>query len=269
MQPLQMKSTSKKYMKQNEQSKTASKLQLFRPFSSFTSRTVSRLKETTEWLVEKESQVVNASQIEQISNVNESYDLSLEAVDSRKKGIILSLTNDQIRALVINFVMKIGARRGASNVRKDNSGGTLIVLRDKDDIESWEHQLRENTSFSVWTHIKKGPKTSLFTLQSRLAGYDIVLTTFDAIKSKDVTQPVDKQGQSMTQKLVGNDGWYTKDGGGMSSSNPHTKCLHLSVAHGIRWTKVMFIDKIGKSCYITKPKTSRAIAAKALVGRSR
>ena len=270
MQPLQMKSTSNENTKRNNTNKKATST--FRPFLSFTSRTISRLNELTEWLIKKECQEISSSQIA-INDSNESCDVNLEMVNCGKKGVLLSLTADEIKALVLKFILKIGARHCASNLTQNDSGGTLIVLRDKEEIASWEHDIRENSSLSLWTHVKKPPKTSIVTLKSRLAGYDIVLTTFDAIKAKDITQPVDEHGQALTRRLVRHDGWYDStratQNRGMMNSSSHTKCLQLSVAHGIRWSRVIFLDKIGKSSYITKPKTARAIAGKALVGRSR
>eukprot|EP00581_Thalassiosira_minuscula_P012866 CAMPEP_0183718190 /NCGR_PEP_ID=MMETSP0737-20130205/11520_1 /TAXON_ID=385413 /ORGANISM="Thalassiosira miniscula, Strain CCMP1093" /LENGTH=114 /DNA_ID=CAMNT_0025947709 /DNA_START=66 /DNA_END=406 /DNA_ORIENTATION=- len=71
------------------------------------------------------------------------------------------------------------------------AGGTLIVLRGKEDISQWEVALREYTSLSCINHAgMQSTLRKLATTAGKCAGFDVVLTTYDALKTKEATVPV-------------------------------------------------------------------------------
>ena len=95
-------------------------------------------------------------------------------------------------------------------------GGTLVVLRGKEDIARWEVALREHTSLSCLDHA--GMQSGLRKLANtagKCAGFDVVLTTYDAIKSKEVTVPVDSSGCA----ILGSSSSSSEDGGGDGGSS--------------------------------------------------
>jgi hypothetical protein len=58
------------------------------------------------------------------------------------------------------------------------AGGTLIVVRGKEDIAQWEVALREYTSLSVMNHAEmQSNLRKLANTAAKCAGFDIVLST--------------------------------------------------------------------------------------------
>jgi hypothetical protein len=99
---------------------------------------------------------------------------------------------------------------------------------------------------------------------------------YDAIKAKEVTVPVDENGRAILDSNTdanAND----EDGGWLTSRAPGTqsgaaaprKCHQLSVLHRMSWHRLILMDVLGRSGFLTKPGTARAQAAVAINSLSR
>ena len=117
-------------------------------------------------------------------------------------------------------------------------------------------------------------------MPSKAAGFDVVLTTYDAIKTKEMNAAVDSSGRATTQDDISQGEWLStrmmssggtgttdesQQGGGSSSNSVQV----LSRLHGIQWHRLIFMDELGRSSYLTKPGTTRLQAAAALKGERR
>jgi hypothetical protein len=183
-------------------------------------------------------------------------------------GVLFSMTQRQIIDVTMKLIIKHPSNHNLKDMIDDVvNGGTLIVARSKEDLEEWQSSLREYTSYSVLNHaimtVEERKRTST---ASRCAGYDIVVTTFDAIKSKDIAIPLDRAGHVILEKIGFQDGWYSARSGG---SDAPDRCEQLSVLHQITWRRVIFVDMLGRKSYLAKLGTSRVVAAVALSSLSR
>ena len=206
------------------------------------------------------------------------------------KGIIFSLNNTQIRNVAIKTLMEadVQSTRGEDRYGGDSSvsGQTLIVVRNKEDIASWERSLRELTPFSVISHADlPASERKRSATAARCATFDIVMSTYDAIKSQDVTVQLDEFGHAVARQNVesqASGGWMTKRNGTSSGSSQRAgatsqqllsgdpvKCKPLSVLHSVKWRRIIFGDKLGRKCFLAKLGTARASAARALNGDAR
>lgn len=93
---------------------------------------------------------------------------------------------------------------------------------------------------AVQSNIRKlGP-----TAASKYAGFDVVLTTYDAAKTKEVTISIDSFGHA---SLGANDQSNTNEGWLASrASGAPAKCMQLSVLHRLYWRRIIFLDVIGR-----------------------
>ena len=171
------------------------------------------------------------------------------------------------------------------------SGDTLIVVRSKDDITLWERALREHTPFSTFNFAglpsseRKRPATA-----SRSATFDIVITTYDALKSTDCTVRLDDDGhvvlgQEAESQAFG--GWMNKRSASSSTASQRlggqsqrlgshsqtvdaaARCTQLSVLHRVQWRRIIFSDELGRKCFLAKKETARAQAAAAVNANTR
>ena len=177
-------------------------------------------------------------------------------------GLVLSLQNSQ----VIDIALKLLCESQTSSYHYDSTGQTLIVARTKGDLDEWGRALREGTALSVLNHSTlpwKERKSHVSV--AKCANYDVVLSTFDAMKSPDSNITMDGTGIASV-KTTDDEGssWHIS----RSQSEP-LECKRLSVLHKLRWRRVLFIDILGKKCYMAKPGTSRASAARAISSFSR
>jgi hypothetical protein len=103
-------------------------------------------------------------------------------------------------------------------------------------LEVWARVLREGCSLSVLNHATL-PMKQRKTQHSakKCAKYDVVLTTFDAMKSADVTTGVDDNGFALTKKVDVEGGWYSSRSSSQSSAVKH--CKQLSVLHQVDWRR--------------------------------
>ncbi len=90
----------------------------------------------------------------------------------------------------------------------------------------------------------------LANIAGKCAGFDVVLTTYDTIRTKEVTIPVDALGRAILGGSVPSnecDGWFTSRGlGTQSGPSVPQKCHQLSVLHRLSWFRVIFMDILGQ-----------------------
>jgi hypothetical protein len=198
-----------------------------------------------------------------------------EMCSSDSKGIIFSLDQGQIVNVAIKLLLEAEARSNTmARERFVNdaalSGQTLIIVRDKEHIEYWERALREHTPFSVINHAGlpcRDRKRSA--AAAKCATFDVVISTFDAAKAPDVTTQVDDNGHAVLRQHMDSQadgGWLTKRSasGASQSLSPAVKTKQLSVLHRINWRRIIFVDELGRKCFLAKLGTSRAYSARAL-----
>lgn len=228
------------------------------PFKEFGSRHSERLNVVLDWLMQRER-----------CSSNEEEESSLSG-----KAIILSLNQRQITCLVLQLILVNSGHPNDDVPYKNrkflgNSGGTLIVVKAKDEICGWECELREKTAFSVFNHaaLSSSERRSA-NIKSKASSFDVVLTTYDALKSKEVTVSVDVNGR-VTKQTEHDGGWLASRTKNQSDEEDKVRSAVLSRLHLLCWQRIVFIDDLGRKSYLTKPGTSRAEVACSLTGRSK
>jgi hypothetical protein len=186
-------------------------------------------------------------------------------------SIVFSLSFSHIVAVTLKILLH-DARRTTSKENhstNDNHGQTILVVRTKEDAAKWESALREGTGCSVLNH-------STLPLSERIrkstadkaAAHDVVLTTFDALKSPDVAIPMDEFGHAIVGSVDSSKGWYSSRSASQQDITPQA-CKQFSVLHRINFERIIFVDMLGRKCFLGKEGTARAAAATALQAESR
>jgi len=148
-------------------------------------------------------------------------------------------------------------------------GNTLVVVRAKDDTANWESALRESTGCSVLNHSSLPLSERIRSSTSEKAClYDVVLTTYDAMKSPDVTIPVTNDGRAILTKPGKDRGWHSSRSASQQDQNIQQQKKQLSVLHRIEFKRIIFVDTLGRKCYLAKSGTARAAASVALSSSS-
>lgn len=186
-------------------------------------------------------------------------------------GAMFSLSYQQIIDVSLKLLLSDYAEMSqfpASQSSRSASmkGNTLVVCKNKDDTAIWESALREGTGCSVLNH-------STLPLSERIRAatseksclHDVVLTTYDAMKSPDVTIPVTKDGHAILTKPSSDCGWHVSRSSSSQHDVPtHQQTKQLSVLHRITFKRIIFVDTLGRKCYLAKSGTARATASIAL-----
>eukprot|EP00985_Skeletonema_marinoi_P009812 scaffold4601_cov156-Skeletonema_marinoi.AAC.1 len=255
------------------------------PTSSFPSRVADRLNGAFDFMMESDGQSTTSAAA--IAYPDDCGD--------QNAGLILSLDLKQTMAVTSKLLLttkKVARSHRNSKNRKTAStpstaiaapsrggdylaGGTLIILRAKEDIPIWEAALREYTSLSVFSHnsLQANQRKNASTA-AKCAVYDVVLTTYDLLKSKEATISVDSLGKAILNsdsKSAADDGGWLKTRGSQTQSGGEAKktCLHLSILLRMSWYQVIMMDSLGRKGYLTKADTARAQAATAVNSLSR
>lgn len=188
-------------------------------------------------------------------------------------AIIFSLSKAQIYSVTLKVLLE--SHDIAKHISKEGNdkdvinGGTLIVARSRDCLGEWEKALRVGTFHSVLNHsaipLSERSRTAV---SKKCANYDVVLTTFDGILSKDTIVAVNSKGHVVPGNVGFQDGWYAASRKS-ETNNPKYQNVQLSVLHLITWTRVIFVDYLGRKSYIAKGKNLRGRAAIALISKRR
>eukprot|EP00536_Pseudo-nitzschia_multiseries_P005580 jgi/Psemu1/285876/fgenesh1_pg.107_\ len=147
-------------------------------------------------------------------------------------------------------------------------GNTLVVLRAKEDSTNWENALREGTGCSVLNHASLPLSERIRASTSEKAClYDVVLTTYDAMKSPDVAIPLSTKGRAIVTKPKTDGGWHTTRGS-QEDHQIHRQTKQLSILHRIQFKRIIFVDTLGRRSYLAKSGTARAVASIAITSSS-
>jgi hypothetical protein len=147
-------------------------------------------------------------------------------------------------------------------------GSTLMVTRSKQQLQLFASAFREGSALSVLNHADLPLSDRTRSKNATMCcNFNVVLSTFDALMSKDVAVALDENGHV----VVGQD----KDDGWLSSRSCSTQevdAIHVekfSILHLIEWQRVIYVDQLGRKSYLAKSGTLRAKAATALNADSR
>eukprot|EP00804_Cyclotella_cryptica_P003065 CCRYP_006055-RB/>CCRYP_006055-RB protein AED:0.02 eAED:0.02 QI:235/1/1/1/1/1/2/1889/849 len=163
------------------------------PISRFPTRVAARLNVAFEFLMEKERGAHHHENTKQVHVQSSNID------HNESCGVLLSMPIQQIVSVTSKLLLQT-IKSARSHQRSMNSlstktkrftplynltqekevlgGGTLIVLRGKEDIAQWEVALREYTSLSVMNHAElQSNLRKLANTAAKCAGFDVVLST--------------------------------------------------------------------------------------------
>jgi hypothetical protein len=179
------------------------------------------------------------------------------------KGLILSLSEQQIIDVILNILSDYCPNEGS---QRDKVGETLIVLRAKEDVETWCRALREGSSLSVLNHpeMPRSERISPNIAIAKLASYSVIITTFDALKAGDATIVCDGKGVAVISQSSSQSEWQKA-----GSCDRLRQCKEMSLIHHLKWQRVFFVDALGKKSYLVKGGTARVTSAKAINSDSR
>ncbi|KAL3806715.1 hypothetical protein ACHAXA_006528 [Cyclostephanos tholiformis] len=253
------------------------------PITDFPSRVAARLNAGLGFLVEREARV-------QAGPENDDCEYSSAALLSMTIRQIISVASKlliQTRKPTRKHQRAINGPSSSKRLTPSSNappkdydflaGGTLIVCRAKEDIDQWEVALREHTSLSVLNHAEmQSGLRKLANIAAKCAGFDVVLTTYDSIRTKEATIPVDSMGRAILRGSVSmsneDDGWLTSRGSGTQSGpSAPQKCLQLSALHRLSWFRSPLMSDVldYDLGFLTKPGTARLQAAVAIKSKSR
>lgn len=190
-------------------------------------------------------------------------------------GAFFSLTEQQIIDVSLKlFLSDYAEKSQVTKPQNDHStsalkGNTLVVVRTKDDTAIWESALREGTGCAVLNHSSLPLSERIRASTSEKAClYDVVLTTYDAMKSPDITIPVTDAGRAILTKSDNDGGWNSSRSASEQEHNRRQQTKKLSVLHRIQFKRIIFVDNLGRKCYLAKSGTARAAASVALSSSS-
>mmetsp|Transcript_33818 Transcript_33818/g.37734 ORF Transcript_33818/g.37734 Transcript_33818/m.37734 type:complete len:854 (+) Transcript_33818:68-2629(+) len=189
-------------------------------------------------------------------------------------GAFFSLSYQQIVDIGLKLLLSDYAElsqfpASQSNRSASMKGNTLVVVRSKDDTATWESALREGTGCSVLNHSTLPLSERIRAATSEKAClHDVVLTTYDAMKSPDVTIPVTKDGRAILTKPGNDSGWRSSRSASQHDVPTHQRTKQLSVLHRITFKRIVFVDTLGRKCYLAKSATARSTASVALSSSS-
>ncbi len=195
------------------------------------------------------------------------------SLDTSSANVLFSLSFEQIMDLCVKVLLD--DERNAACERRPSQNliplqaQTLIVIRDKDQAETWGRVLREGTGCSVYNH-SAAPLSERVrhSTAEKATKFDVVLTTYDALKAADVTIPVDALGHAILSSSTEESGWLNSRTVSSQCTRPQL-CKALSVLHKLNFHRAIFVDLLGRKSFLAKKGTSRAAAAVALRAKSR
>lgn len=236
------------------------------PFSLYRGKLQRRLIRLYNWMIDKLEKMTVDEDGEE--NHNPERAVSSCAILSVPENQMII---DLVVKLLLDYPVVDLTSMPTARVNSDGvlQGQTLIVVRSKSDLESWSRSFRENTAWTVLDHASMPARERKSrTMAPWMAAFHIVLTTFDTLKSPDVTNTLNSQGHVVQKKDVDQQGWYTTSSS-QSQSGFQTYNKPMSVLHDISWYRVVFCDILGRKSFLAKAGTARVVAAAALNATSR
>jgi hypothetical protein len=225
------------------------------PLSFYPDKVQRRLSKLYDWLLHRDP----------------SYNADKKNKEVVSVAVVLSLLDQQL----IDLLLKLHLENPPEMDRRSSSndmllGKTLVVVRSKNELEKWALSFREGSAFSLLNHaalpLKERKSLSVAQMATR---YDCVLTTFDALKSPDCSLTLDNNGFAKHESYGMKDGWFTSKSSSQSEPSEGEQYKQLSVLHRVHWHRVVFVDVVGRKCFLTKAGTARVFAARAINADSR
>jgi hypothetical protein len=190
-------------------------------------------------------------------------ELSVESrPQSIARAIVLSMEMPLIHDLLLKLVVETSSG-SPSPLLPPGHGNTLVVARGREQLEDWSRTFREGSSLTILNHatlpvVQRKTRTTA----DKCCKYDVVLTTYDCLKSADVTVNLDGEGYVSSQGARHGDGWYSTKN--TPSQTEGSQCKQLSVLHCLKWSRLVLIDTVGRKSFLVKHETGRALAARSL-----
>jgi hypothetical protein len=151
-------------------------------------------------------------------------------------------------------------------------GNTLIVTRSKEELDLLKRSFREGSALSVLNHasLPMSQRKSQ-SCAEKSVHFDVVLSTYDSLKSPDVALKLDRDGFAITTASKSDDGWFTSSS---SSASQHVdqierNCKQLSALHRVHWRRLILVDVLGRKSFLSKLDTARVKAVRAVNADSR
>ena len=187
-------------------------------------------------------------------------------------GAYFSLTEQQIVDISLKLFMNDLNERDTSKDKRSSilRGKTLVVVRSKENAAVWERSLREKTGCSLINHATLPLSERIRSSSAdKLREYDVVVTTYDAMKSPDVTIPLTDEGYAILTNPNASKSWHTSRTPSQQENSAPQSTKQLSILHRIHFQRIIFVDVLGRKCFLAKGGTARSAAAVALNGSSR
>ena len=184
-------------------------------------------------------------------------------------AVVFDMTENKNMDITLKLSSTVPTRRSVSS-SSTLRGQTLVVLRERSSLEAWKRVFREGSTLGLLCHCELPVKErkSVSTAQ-KCSNYGLVLTTFDALASPDLTMMVgEAEGVATVEQSQESSGWLQARASN-SQGKDHAKCKRLSVLHRITWAQVIFVDELGRKSFLAKPETSRNSAAAVLPAEKR
>jgi hypothetical protein len=194
-------------------------------------------------------------------------DQAASNVGSGRCAAVLSVTDQNVTDLILKLLLEhpLSEHYTDSSMQNPLLGSTLVVTRSKEELEIWKRSFREGSTLSVLNHATM-PMTQRKSQScaDKSIHFDIVLTTYDSLKSPDVALKLDSSGFAITARTKAHDGWYTSSSSSQHVEQTEQTCKQLSALHRVKWRRLILVDILGRKSYLSKLDTARVKAVRAL-----
>lgn len=187
-------------------------------------------------------------------------------------NVLFSLSYNQIVDLSLKLLLNddtVRRRNGVAN-RAPLQGQTVVLVRTREDTEKWERALRDGTGCSVLNHstLPLSERIRRSTAE-KVTKFDVVLSTYDALKSADFAIPIDDRGRALLPAEGTENSWLQSRTSTQADAIQPQICRQLSVLQKVNFQRAIFVDILGRKSFLAKEDTARADAAVALRANSR
>jgi hypothetical protein len=188
-------------------------------------------------------------------------------------GAVLSISFQHVIDVVIKLSLEHSYLKDLASCNRQPllHGNTLIVTRSKEELDLLKRSFREGSALSVLNHAAL-PMSQRKTQScaEKSVHFDVVLTTYDSLKSPDVALKLDRAGFTITTSSKSNDGWFTSSSSSSQNVDQMERnCKLLSALHRVHWRRLLLVDVLGRKSFLSKLDTARVNAVRAMNADSR
>ncbi|CAM9914668.1 unnamed protein product, partial [Laminaria digitata] len=187
-------------------------------------------------------------------------------------GMLGHLSSEEASACVLALVQEEAANIPPGN--DDRAGrlqaGTglphgvnLVIAPTKDAAEVWSNKLGAGGNLSVLTYVMPMKERRQFSAK-QVAAFQVVVTTYDILKAKEVPRVVDAWVTSPSTCARSSNKWNTRDTPARRRAASKTGHM-VSLLHGVWWHRIV----ADGAQLMANQRSARATAAVSLVGRAR